>query len=97
MKVKADPPVFATVRVLAALVVPSVTFPKDSDVGVTATIAGFAGAWYSTAPMSIELFRTSGRGFPKKSVVGALVYAGLTALPNPVQFGLSVPLVQCGI
>jgi hypothetical protein len=70
MPVADPPPVLLNVRVFAALVVPSVTLPKDSDVGETASTA-FGGGMTSTAPTSIGVPGSAGLGLPKKSVLGA--------------------------
>jgi hypothetical protein len=74
MPVAVVPPVLLSVRVWAALVVPTVWAPNASDVGFTASTAGVVAVWVtnSTAPMSmwVEL-PVSGRGLPKKSVAGA--------------------------
>jgi hypothetical protein len=57
-------PLFVSVRVLDALVVPTGWFPNASDLGVTLSIATF-GDWNSTAPTSKFEPPRSGRGFPK--------------------------------
>ncbi len=75
LNVRASSPALAIVTVCEALVVFTNWFPKASEVGVTdpATLTEFGD---STAPISICVPFTSGRGLPKKSVVGASAYVG---------------------
>jgi hypothetical protein len=72
------------VSVCGALVVPSATFPKLNDVGVTDGLrSGLLEPWNSTAPMSTLFVGTkgSGLGLPKKSVLGTVTPVGR---PSPV-------------
>jgi len=66
-------PVLCRVSVPGVLVVPSVTLPNASGPPVTLSTAILAVAWNSTAPISnTVVLPGSGRGFPKKSVVGCV-------------------------
>jgi hypothetical protein len=69
-------PVLCNVRVCAALVVPTITFPNANGPPVTLAIGVLAGNLYSIAPTSIAVPFTSGLALPKKSVVGATPYVG---------------------
>jgi len=68
MPVRPAPPVLCRVRFWDALVAPTTTFPKASDVGVTLATATEVPA-NSTAPASTALFVFL--GFSKKSFGGA--------------------------
>ena len=77
MPVAAAPPVFARVRVRAALVLPTPVLGKLNEVGVTRSIATLDADWNSTAPTSKKRgLPPSGRGFPKKSVLGCVCATG---------------------
>src|ERR1700676_4318076 len=67
-------PVFDRVTVFAALVEPTIWFPKARDDVLTPAI-GY-GSCNSTAPISIDPPGTSGLGLPKKSVDGATAAVG---------------------